>query len=1174
MRKDPGLGDRILAEKAAREGWVYPESGRVGPPPAEVANPPMDLPKADAPGFLDRVITWAETRSRERTPARPSDRPGARFGGSQVNVYDVIATAAKAVRAGVRTAAKVRDIVREHFGRDDADVARKALRMIRAAEVNGAHDDAKFELLAGDMLDAEAESAPVKATVRETTGQVPNEPDTITQREALAGQLKAEERGAARVEKERQSDQKAATKAIAAKGKDAQRRVQQATDAAVGFERAAGKAEAARKLSEQAQKYADQRQAEREKFTDEIDKLRTKSTTGEDIRRDLVRLARQYLDLADRGKVLEYIATARAKDPTKANPSVSRDWFMGLKKILKVAETSDSRKALKELQAVTGKASKKSEPKLASAVNDLLNVKGEREKFRKGKVGLKEVAQLRTPHREAVEPVVDAVRNGGVVGSNKLADFIQAETDQGRSNAFDDAGLALLRSTEGKILDDLDASQRRVVADALQHVAYLSDEGNRMQVLGERRELEQVRSDVIQAVRDRWGTKEAINPGKSEKLGGLANLAQSVKDFVVTDQDTLSTMVGTVAGRDSLAHKVLYEDVAKGQSDQIRFRRELVKDAQLDKWTPADIANAQKKREVKYSGGKFKMTGAEMMDIVGLWNDPDSRAEIEKSGLVLEADRGTNDRIFFLTDRDISAIELSMTPKERAAVPVLQRALKKGYDAANDAHETMNGFRLPDSPNHWSRRRDISGTEREISGDMEQQAKRHRWFEDASVFKARSTSDAAVVVRDALEWVPQQLDTLAGMAHLAIPMRNARRVMADPNVKTEFARKGGDNWVRTFESRLAEAVGGAAGDPSNANKIGQRLLGFYARNKLAWRISTVGKQKLGFFQAAAAVEDPGFKARIMAQGANVANLSPAVRAKLRAEIDARSGYLAERADPTLSATLASAANPQLRVAATRLGRLWQSTERVSLSGLRLADSDIVFGTYIAAKQHLAKTKKLTGDALKDAAVWETEKIIRDSQNPTSVLDMSGVNLSGRRNIGLASAFLFSSSSNKIRNQLRQVASDYAADPSRANFSRLAQTATLTAANAIGSRLVGYALKGATLAAIISALSGSDLKDRKETVTSEAVGALGELLDVATPGLGEAVRVPAGQSFSPATYPLRVYNAVGRAIKAYEDMEDSATKTRRVIRAVRSLEVLPDAPLDYTEQIVRGLMGDE
>jgi hypothetical protein len=1199
--------------RSVGEGLSSPnDTGRVGPPPETVANP-SGLPKGEKPpeslpeqvrpainqdaasGLIDKANPPPEPNQpgfwqsmRDRAQARIDERRAAELAASkgkagrrgsagsldpQTIADRAVILASHIAEAGVKGAKAIKAKARELFGSDDPAVVRAAYQMLREGQgADGNLDPARLELAAHDALteaQAKARIAPNEsADVREMMAK--REGDRRAAEAKAEGKQKTKD--AREAEQYLRRDAVAAERAkgqIAADAAEATRKEQAARDktrlnVAVGLEREAGQQSAdvregmAKRageiaLSKVGQKAREDRQAMREAFALKADDQ--KST-----RQALANLAEEQLEPADRAKVLRTIASASSD--ADARRAVER-----ILNVEKVADLRDARKALKDTTGKKAPEPKIQQPSLASQINQAQGVKAPPKTFRAGRIGPREVAKLRTNYRDALAPVVEAVRNDHTTGVGKLADFIQGETDAGRSNAFDDAALNVLRAAEGKLLSELDAQQLRAVNDAVEHVAFLSDNANKAQVLGEKRDLDALRTDAVHDVRERWGTKEAKNPGRT-----MGKLAQTVKDFVVTDQDTLSTMVATVAGKDTTAHQVLYENVAKGESAQRLALRRAMDASGLKDWSAKDMAAVNKDREIKYSGGKVKLKGWEMMEILAAWGDPSTRAELEDAGFVKQEDRGRADRKLFFTDRDITAIEAAMTPKERTSIDPLRKALKMAYAEANDAHERMNGFRLPDTENHWSRTRAMEQTEREVGGELTKEAKRHNWFEDAGIFKDRSTTKAPVVIRNPFEWVPDQLHTLTGMAHLAEPIRAARRVMAAPEVKTEFAAKGGDKWVPTMEARLA-ALAGTPGDNSPLNKLGQAALGVMARSKLAWRLSSVVKQRLGMLQAASSVKDPALSAKLRNALVSVRALLPSTRAALRAEIDPRSGYLADRADPAFSEALATAANPHLVTSSSRLVRWYQAVERAGLSGLQFADGDVVLNTYRVVRDHLAKTKGLTGDALKDAAVWETEKIIRESQNPTSVLDMSGLNLSGRKNAGIGFLTLFTSSANKMRNQMRQASSDFAADPSVANGRQLAKVATLTATNAVAANLIGRVTAGAALAAAIAWMRGDKMDKKREG--QNAVGILADLADTAQPGLGEAIRIPSGQSFANGGFLSNLWSTSKKAVEAFgdEDMR-GVDKADKVLRSVRALELLPDAPLDYAGQVAKGLSGPE
>ena len=447
-------------------------------------------------------------------------------------------------------------------------------------------------------------------------------------------------------------------------------------------------------------------------------------------------------------------------------------------------------------------------------------------------------------------------------------------------------------------------------------------------------------------------------------------------------------------------------------------------------------------------------------------------------------------------------------------------------------------------------------------------------FEDSGIFKDRSTSQAPVVIRNPFEWVPDQIHTLAGMAHMAEPMRDARRLIDGTDIKRALTKAGGEKAVDTINSRLAEMVSSPYADEVSRGIV-QHILGMTARAKLAFRVSSIAKQRLGLLQAATYVRDAGLSARLIAASANPTTLVPAVRAKLRAEIETRSGYLAQRADPTFAASVASAANPNLRVAKTAPGRAWQAFERLGLSGLRLADSDVVLTTYKEIKADLAR-KGAKGDALIDAAVKKTELVIRESQNPTSMLDMSGLHLAGRRNVMLGFYTMFSSSANKMRNLMRQSYAEYKAKPTGENLRKLASASMLSVSNAVMSRVVGTLLSGGTIASAIAYLRGDRNDEKKpKTAKDQAAGVVSELADQIMPGGGTLPRMLFGLPSSSGSWIEGVRDSAKAAAAIMSKDEKRTTeKAEAWVRFARSVGVLPDALLDYTGSAMRGISGPE
>lgn len=972
---------------------------------------------------------------------------------------------------------------------------------------------------------------------------------------------------------------------VAAKNKDgtisehklelarAEQRRSTSADVREGMAKRGAEAKGKTKLSEQAEAHREEMTAKREAFADKLDELRAQRAVGKDIRREIVRLAKENLEPADRFRIMDFLAGADFKNPTAKNADVTRDILAGVTRILHIADTAAERRSKAELRAIVGKASKPSTgPRLAAEVNADLGVKGEKSKLARGTVNARDVAKLRTPVRDALTEVVDSLRNDHTTGTGKLADFLErqgtadADMSVGVSDYFSTEELARIKALDNKLSDDLTPEERTLLGNAIKHAAHLSAEGDRFQVGSERRAFGEVKDKIIEEVNARG--KVASNPQRAID-GGVGKLLQSAKELVTTDQMDLSRMLGTVAGTDSTLHDAAYKDLAEGESAQKLLAREAIEMSGLHEWSAADLARVHQERTVKLSSGVQKLRGWELMEILGHYMDPSTQHEIEQAPFIRDADKGKHkDRGIFATREDLATIEAMLTPKERASVKKLHDALKHVYREANDAHEDLLGFRLPDQEFHWSRERDRGQTNEGLDAKVARSTR----FEDSRMYKERTGSKEPIVLRNPFEWVPDAIHQHAGMAKLARPMRNVRRLLNDSDVRSALTTAGGDNFIRKLEGRIAELVP-APGvvDGTALTQTLQGLLGRYASAKLAFRLSTIAKQRLGLFQAASVAEDAGLVARLNAEALNPVPILPGQAKALRAEIDPRSGYLAERADPAFSATLQSAANPRLRVGTTRAGQMWNAAERFGLSGLRAADAGVVLRTYRAVKAHL-EGQGFTGDELIDRSVTLTERIIRDSQNPTSPLDMSGLNLSGRKNPYLGAALLFTSASNKMRNVLVQSISDARADPSGKNLGKLAKVAALTGANAVAEHYIGIATSGVAIGAIVGAAVGGDDERKKVGMLAKV---LANLADVVQPGAGDAIRTFQNPDASGT--------AIGKAITAARSVAKAADDEKmrgsdfavRVINAARALlPIVPDAPLDYAQNIIRGIAGSE
>lgn len=1082
---------------------------------------------APAPSRLesaaDATIAAAEARKAERrkalAEARRKAKKGDRLGASILPdiVDDVVIVAAKAVKAGAKGVAQLKEIVRKHFGGDRPDVLRQAWRLLRDAQgPEGTVDNVRFESAAFD-LQQEAERQ--------------------------AANTESADRG----------------KVIAKGEKESARRVQQAADAAVGFERQSadireGMAKRAGEvaLSKATQEFRAKAKAQREAFYAQMQ-------TEQGRRTDLATLARDMLDPADARKVIKGIAEARSE----------RDQVKIIQRVLDLREARADTESRKYLRGVTGKETVKKPPTLATVIARLMGIKpGDPKTARKGALSKTDVNELRTAERDVVQPVWEALRQDKAADTQPLADHIEKTAEETGRTVFSPERISDLRRAAGKTIDKMTPEERRAVADALNHAAWISDNKNTIEVAGKRRDLVELRAKVGEEVQAFSGTKETRDPEYD-----LLN--STVKALTVDQMDT-SRLVTSLAGRDSQAHEVLYVApvLAESKAELLHGSAQDALEAVMKKHGVgrAAAADMTKPKPVTLASGKeVKLSASDRIYAAGAWSDPQNRPEILKTGLQFESEKGTIDRILRVTEADMNKIAADLTPFEREWLATFKPESNRLYGEANDAHERMTGFRLEERADHFSRSRDLSSTEREV----DPQAKQHSapgWIEDASIFQKRTGSAAPVLIpRNVFAWADQHLRTLSYMAHVAEPILAARRLMADPALRTVMTRAGGEKWVSAMNDRLmAMSESGQPARTTGLEKTIGHAANIVAKNRLAYRLTSVIKQRLGFINAWMESEGGRTGWHILAQALDPKNTySPA----LAKELTSSSGYFYRRMKAG-GIALATAADRSSVAASTTVGRGYDAFMRAGLRPLELADASINVGIYKAYKAQYAR-EGLTGQALIDAAVRATELNVRRSQNPTSAADKSGLNLS--RNALLRFVTMFSSPANKMRNQYTEAVREFKANPTAETAQRYIRAHVgIIAAAALSSMMSYYLGKGVQkMAALVT--GNTDDEREPKTMKDVAVNATSELTDVVGlfPGSGGVVRGLMGGKVNNSG----VIDSVVQSIKAVRKAEEDETlrgadKAQKWIQLARNLPLGPDALAEYTGQAIKGAAGPE
>lgn len=1152
----------------------FRSEGRVGPPPPEVATPPtVEVPPPQEPtppstqptpkvaeegqpslfeqtidgirqAAEKRIAERAQTLAKARAKGGKRGRLGAAGAFDPADIYDrAVVVAAKAVAAGIRKGKQLAKYLQEAVpeGTDSVAIRRAARAIVESSYgPDGKADDARFELAVADNR-PEPDMPATKTQMREVTGQKPNEPDTLTQREALRGSLAAAEKASA------SAAEQASEQTAFIQGSIAKTRQRQA-------------------LSKQAEKYEAERQAMREKFADEIETMEAEGKVGEDIRKQLVDVAKRTLMPADVGKVASFIATARAKAPrtvTRPDGTVvveptSRDFYTGLRKILGVAEKTEVRRALRETRAMVGSAPRDKtampkEPSVAAQINKEMGIKPAPSPIKKGRI---DPAALRPEYRQAVEPVIRALQDKTpyTKGLPGLADVIQKANEDGLADLFTDEMLDRLRGLDNKLLSELNPDQVRMVNMAVQHAAKLSDNATNVRVAGKVMDAEKLAADAAESLTGRvrklgdtlLGRLTGRTSAQEARTRGASTL-RLIRRFFTRSQDDVAAMVDLAFGQDSPMYDLGYRDLAKAESKGKLWRRntrEAILKPVEDMPESQLRRHRQKVSEYKLADGRIvRLTDAEAASLVGLLSDPENPPQIAKAGVIPTRLRGKQ-AVFKVSPEDAAAIRDQLPPKVREVLDNFIKSLNSDMrDKINAATVEAWGIEEALRTNYFPRSRDPGAK----TGTLEPDTTGFRSFaESLGILKERTGSQAAIEIPDLFELIAKHTDDVSAIGFLMNPVMEVRRTINRGPLKEAMRERLGDEWLNDYLNRLSKLSGmGAGQDDPNAMSV----LNFFTRNTattaLAGNLSSATSQVAGLPVAMTAMS-PGEAASVSALvGTNP--LKAFSQAELR-DLAARSGFFADRYDTDLS-RFASGIMYGRQQPSTAFGTANEKAAQVLFTPMTKLDQALAVAIYRGVKDHIAKTEpSLSTDQVADKAAWRTEEIIRQTQNPTSVLDSSGLAIGAERNPMQAMYVMLTSPATKARNILRRRFVEMTNDPSP-------KTVASFVAAVAGIGVAGF-LEEANREAWRRQKLGFREPDQPRELTDNLVNVVGNWAGMVAPKVDEITKAaintargkPTMQFDSPA---IQFVTAVSRAVARLGKDEDEVPLDDNFAKVVES-----------------------
>jgi hypothetical protein len=649
-----------------------------------------------------------------------------------------------------------------------------------------------------------------------------------------------------------------------------------------------------------------------------------------------------------------------------------------------------------------------------------------------------------------------------------MQDYIEREKQEGRDIGIPPEVTSQLGRLSRRPLTELSMDELRMLADTVNMAVAVNKLKNKLIVKGQLRDIGES-ADAIQqqqeAIAPTERTSRSVVTGIEKDYS--ANKAKELFNEGMLDPDRLAMTHG-----DEFQQRI-FQDVRDGRSaaktgawefdDALRAAtekaggkwgsRELMRMSEHTAKSAA-LLRPDLQTFTLESGQQIRLTSGLKIAMVLSARRPKLRKKLIDNGIHLEGhETGTAYR---LTSEDLKMLSQSMTAMESAhAEAIFDFLNNKAASAVNKVSRLLVGREIANEGNYYMGH--VSGMERQenlselVMGFLPKMT-----LEDYGWLKPAVEHKVPMLIRDAYSDSYRHVDQVMKYAYLAMPIRNARAILGNPDIQKSITSRYGTQRLKAWEQFLVDAMDVDQQPGTFLTRTLQSLRSNYAKVKLTLNASTLAKQYLGVPALAAE-----FDMADLTKGA----ASAATTKGLDAEIDKWSGDLRERfhGDPAALGTAVFAGT------STRmLGRKHIADRLASLDwvGFQKQDRNVVKVAWQAAKAEIRRTRpELQGDEFMQAVAQRAEQVVHRTQNASDPLDLPGIARAARHDLMAAAIVMFKSQNNKMYNMQRQAVMDLRrapkGSPKRANAVKaLATTAVLIPAmNVIINSIFGKLRRG-------------------------------------------------------------------------------------------------------------------
>ena len=596
-------------------------------------------------------------------------------------------------------------------------------------------------------------------------------------------------------------------------------------------------------------------------------------------------------------------------------------------------------------------------------------------------------------------------------------------------------------SRVGKVpITELSVDEMQRLRDAIKMLAFQNRYKQELRIRGQWRKAEDVEDESIEAIEARHGRKFSVEQGQLPKPEGLA---RSVKALEL-DLESLLTMSSNLMGDKALGHRVLYEEVIKGEKrakEHIRrgseaaveaMRKLNISEKDLMSWSrdyqslmrkagnkvglgdPPTVSITLPAQRGRHGEIKLEASKSALLSFFASMRDPDTAAKAVQKGFKVSFNNDFSGA-FDLTREDVETIMQSpMVPKEvkALAAKLHEYVNTKEKEALNRSSREQTGFDKATREGYWPENVEFTRTD----PDAMMREYERRLAENWGHYKPRRARKGKLRFSDGLR------DFFSVVTHNAAyigrnePIKNALRLVGSKQfetaVKNAYGNKVGTAVLGKMRDRYRQLMGLGFEHQSGIDKLASKLMRNFTKGNLGLNEAVALYQALSVITMNAEVD--------MKHIIKGSALSAVNAAQTKEEIKEYSTMLYNR----IRGGAVGIVTPG--VTASGMWSFYGAgpgvSERIGMKPIKWMDMRTVLAGWNIAKSEMQE-KGFKGEELLRKTAERTEEIFEKTQPTDDILTTANFIAESRQNIWKKMFVMFSSVITKNYNVTARALSD-------------------------------------------------------------------------------------------------------------------------------------------------------